>query len=74
MKIKVELEKGETLQQAEESLEKAVKAKIKSRAKQDKNEKYVDEAVEDYHRIVVEHHQKLVNKVIKDIKGTLEKL
>jgi hypothetical protein len=64
MKIKVELDKGETEEQADEFLEKALKAKKKD----PKPERYTDQVFEDLVSGVDAQHQTLIQDLVQEIK------
>ena len=68
MKVRIELE-GETPEQAEELLEKTVKAKAQSRKDYFRTERYVDQAIEDFHQLVIDKHQKVVEDIIAEAKA-----
>lgn len=59
MKIKVELQKGETLEDAEELMEKALKAKSEC----DHGERYSDEALNEAHDLICSRFQNLLNNI-----------
>jgi hypothetical protein len=61
MKIKVDLDKGETLEQADEQLEKALKAKKECVH----GEQYDDDIYNALHEEICQHHSSKVLDVIK---------
>jgi hypothetical protein len=68
MKVKVELTNGETIEQADELLEKALKAK----AEPSENERYADQHLNDFHDYINERHQRLVTSVLKEIEDEIK--
>jgi len=73
MKLRIELENGETSEQAEELLEKTVKAKMQSRKEYFKTERYADQAIEDFHQMVIDKHRKVIEKIIENVKAEITK-
>ncbi len=63
MKIKVELEQGETLEDSEEFLAKALK--IKSEC--DHGERYSDEAMNEAHELICSKFQSLLNSINSEV-------
>ncbi len=73
MKIKVELEGNETPEQAEELLEKTVKKKIQSRKEYFSSERYYDEAIEDFHKLVIDLHSETLEQTIKEVQEAVKR-
>lgn len=69
MKLQVTLEKSETIEQAEEVLEKALKAKHDCSG----GERYLDPAMNEFHDHVESKHSQLVDSILKDIAAELER-
>ena len=69
MKTKIQLEKGESLSVEEEKLEKALKAKKECSP----GEQYCDPAVNEFHDLIAERHEKLVKSVVTSISIELER-
>lgn len=69
MKAKIFLEKGETLVDAEETLEKALKRKQECSG----GERYCDPAVNEFHDYVEERHESLVQNTLKDLTNAIER-
>ena len=69
MKVKINVEKGETLLEAEEKLEKALKAKKEC----SHGEQYCDPAVNEFHDFIESKHKQLVKKVLEDIKSEIQR-
>lgn len=69
MKVKVNLDKGETLAQAEEKLEKALKAKKECI----KGEQYCDPALNEFHEYVEAQHTDLIQNILSEIKQEIIK-
>lgn len=63
MKVKIEVDKDITPEQASELLSKALKAKSKLPS----SEKYHDPAIEEFANSILKRHEKIVNKVLTDI-------
>lgn len=67
MKIKVELEKGETLTDAEELMEKALKVKSEC----DHGERYSDEALNEAHDLICSRFQSLLNSIGSEVEEVI---
>lgn len=67
MNVKITLEPGETMGQAEERLEKALKRKHEC----SNNERYCDPALNQFHDYVTDYHKRLVTGVIEELKAEL---
>lgn len=68
MKIKVNLEKGESIEDADQFLEKALKLKKDSK----EPERYHDQAFEDFVSEIDVQHKKLLEDLLEDIKVELK--
>lgn len=68
MKIKIELEANENLQDAEEELAKALKAKDDHIH----DEKYADEHLNEFEAYVAKKHKDLIHTIIAEIKAAIE--
>jgi len=68
MKIKIDLEEGESLDDADEFLEKALKAKKKA----PNPERYHDQAFEDFYQQINERHEDVLKNVALELKELLE--
>lgn len=68
MKIKVHLEKDETLEDAEEFLLKSIKHKKHF----DDSERYSDAFLNEFHDYVREQHAKLVDSILRDVRQEIE--
>lgn len=73
MKVRVELEPGEIVEEAEMALEKALKAKVQSRKEYHNTERYADQAIEDFHKMIMDKHYKLIEGLVKEIKEEVHK-
>lgn len=69
MKVKINLDKGETILQAEEKLEKALKAKKEC----SDGERYCDPAVNEFHELIESRHEALVQNILEQIKDEIVK-
>jgi len=63
MKLRVDLQSGETLTQVEENLEKALKAKKECSS----TEQYIDPALNKFHDSICERHDKLVKSILNEV-------
>lgn len=72
MKVRVDLDKGETLEQAEEKLEKALEIKRKVKEEQYARESYKDSHFDEFHDYLTSEHEKLASNVLAEI-GSLIK-
>jgi len=68
MKIKIELEKGENLQDADDQLEKIVKAKKVVHSK----EKYSDDHYNAFEKLIELKHKRLVEKIVAELRESIE--
>jgi hypothetical protein len=68
MRIKVELDKGETLLDAEEFMEKALKAKSEC----DHGERYADDAMNKAHDLICQRFDDMMQEITNSIKGVAE--
>lgn len=73
MKVKISLENGETIEEAEAKLEKSVEAKKKARKRYHEAERYPSQVIEDFHDHVVKKHEKLVQNVMKEVQDMVKK-
>lgn len=69
MKTKIVLERGETLQEAEEKLEKALKIKKEC----SHGEQYCDPVLNEFHDQIETEHKKLLEKLAEGVKAELER-
>ncbi len=69
MRAKIQLSKGETLSEAEEKLEKAIKAKKECAP----GEQYCDPAVNEFHESIELKHDQLIKGVLSDINIELQR-
>jgi len=69
MKFKVELGKGETIEDAEKVLEKALNTKREC----SHGEQYCDPALNEFHELVEARHKKLVEQILQDIKNEIDR-
>ena len=69
MKAKIKLEKGETIEQAEERFKKAFKAKNVNNL----TEKYDEDVFNEFHAFVVKNHKKLLESLAEEIKDEIIK-
>ena len=67
MKIKIELEKDETLGDAEELMEKALKVKSEC----DHGERYSDEALNEAHDLICSRFQNLLNSIGSEVEEVI---
>lgn len=72
MKTKVFIEPGESIEQAEERLEKAIKKKAEKREKRYAKEGYPNQHLDDINQHLVDEHQKVVNRVMADIQALVK--
>jgi hypothetical protein len=68
MKVKIFLDKSETLESAEEVLEKALHAKKECSS----GEKYSDDVLNDFHDYICKKHEQLLHSVLADIRKEIE--
>ena len=68
MKIKVHLDSNETIEDADEFLEKAVAAKKNV----EYHERYTDEFLNDFHEYLNRKHHLLVQSIIQSVKEEIE--
>lgn len=73
MKVKIEFEENETIEEVEERLEKALKQKRMTREQYLDVERYSEQFVEDFHDSFVKRHNELVKDVLRNIKAEIEK-
>lgn len=73
MKVKINLEENETLEEAEQKLEKALKMKQQSRKEYFEAERYADQHVEDLHERVVKDHEELLKRLIDKVADEIKK-
>lgn len=73
MKVRIELDENETVEEAEEALEKAIKSKIQSRNEYFAKERYADQHVEDFHEEIIKEHETLLKRLVDDIKHNVKK-
>lgn len=69
MKVKVNLENGETLEQAEEKLEKALKAKRECAH----GEQYCDPAMNEFHDHIEARHKKVLERINQQIADEIKR-
>lgn len=69
MKTRVILEKGETLQEAEDRLEKALALKKEC----SHGEQYCDPALNEFHDNIETQHKELLAKLSEDIKAEIQR-
>ena len=67
MKVKIELSKSETLEQAEDLLYKALKSKKKSKEKSSHAEKFQSPAINAIEKHMISKHKEIYAKMIEDI-------
>lgn len=72
MKVTVNLEEGETLEQAEEELYKALRGKKK--IKDQLGERYADEMINEFHDRVLDEHFKVLEEIKERVKYEVNKL
>lgn len=69
MKVKVDLDKGETLEQADEKLEKALKAKKECVH----GEQYDDDIYNQLHEEICQHHAtKVLDPILQELREVLK--
>lgn len=64
MKAKIYVEEHETLEQAEETLEKALKVKKEC----SHGERYADKPLNDFHDLICQKHSNLVENILEEVK------
>ena len=69
MRAKILLKKGETLQEAEDKLEKALKRKKEC----SHGEQYCDPALNEFHDMVDSEHKTLIDKIINEVKVEVQR-
>lgn len=69
MKTKVYLNQGETLAEAEDKLEKALKAKKECAP----GEQYCDPAVNEFHEVIEARHKLLMDKIVDDVRIEIQR-
>jgi len=70
MKIKIELDDNETIEQAHEALEKAINIKKLTHDHEDE-ERYADEYLNEFEAYLIEHHKNVLDTVIKRLQQAL---
>ena len=73
MKTKIFLDKNETIEEAEIKLEKSLKAKRKAREERLAKERYPDEAVEDFQKMLFKENDKIVKELLEDIQDLVRR-
>lgn len=68
MKLKITLKPGQTPEHAEELLEKALKAKNEFAHQ----ERYADQALNEFHDYITDRHAKLVESILKEIEEEIQ--
>jgi len=68
IKIKVELDKGATLTEAEELMEKALKVKSEC----DHGERYSDDALNEAHDLICSRFQNLLNSILLEVEEVIK--
>lgn len=72
MKTKIYVAPGETVEQAEEKLEKALKTKRKKKEAAGAREGYTNEHFDQFNQHLVDMHQDLVDKTVASIDNLLK--
>lgn len=68
MKVKIELEPNETIEESEELLEKALSNKLNH-----SDEKYLDQAFNDFYDYIIKLHANLIEQITNELKDELKK-
>jgi hypothetical protein len=73
MKVKIELENGQTLEQAEEELLRALKGKQKVKD-EPQGERYADTMVNEFHDLILDEHEKVLEGIQEQIETEVKRL
>lgn len=72
MKVKIYPSKGQSLEEAEEQLEKALRIKRKAKDDQYAKESYKDSHFDEFHDHVMNEHQKVISNIIIEVQDLLK--
>jgi type I restriction-modification system DNA methylase subunit len=72
MKVKIYPSKDQTVEQAEEQLEKALRTKRKAKDEQYAKESYRDEHLDEFHDHVMQKHEDVLSNIFSEVQGLLK--